>query len=397
MDAHGFALFDTAVGRCGVAWSPRGLLALQLPEGREQDTRSRLLAQVPGAREASPPSFVQQALREIAALLAGEARDLRSIPLDMERIPPFHQRVYEAARGIDPGTTMSYGELAARLGTPGGARAVGQALGRNPLTVIVPCHRVLAAGGRLGGFSAPGGIATKLRLLAIESAAGRGPLSLFESGEEPGFDPGPALEHLRAADPGLARIIDAVGPFRMQVARTPSLFGALARSIVYQQLNGKAAETIFARLCALFPRAHEGPTAEQILRTSDERLRSAGLSRQKLLSLRDLAQHSAAGTLPTLEEAGRMTDEAIVERLTAVRGIGRWTVEMLLMFRLGRPDVLPIGDYGVRKGFAVGFRKRRPPTPEELARHGERWRPYRTVASWYLWRAADGLRDPTAG
>ena len=142
-------------------------------------------------------------------------------------------------------------------------------------------------------------------------------------------------------------------------------------------------------MCALFPRAHEGPTPEKILRVSEEKLRSAGLSRSKLLSLKDLARKSVDGEIPTLAEVHGMEDEAIVERLTRVRGIGRWTVEMLLMSRLGRADVLPVDDYGVRKGYAAAFRKRNLPAPKDLAKVGVKWKPYRTVASWYFWRAVD--------
>jgi 3-methyladenine DNA glycosylase/8-oxoguanine DNA glycosylase len=175
----------------------------------------------------------------------------------------------------------------------------------------------------------------------------------------------------------------------MHIRPAHSTFLALAESIVYQQLNGRAAATIFARLCALFPHPHAGFTPQQLLRVPDAKLRAAGLSGSKLLSLRDLAQRAAAGAVPTLEALRAMDDEAIVERLSQVRGIGRWTVEMLLMFRLGRPDVLPLDDYGVRKGFAVAFGRRNPADREALAKRGERWRPYRTVASWYLWRAAE--------
>jgi 3-methyladenine DNA glycosylase/8-oxoguanine DNA glycosylase len=175
----------------------------------------------------------------------------------------------------------------------------------------------------------------------------------------------------------------------MRLHQTPSLFFGLAEAIVYQQLSGKAAATIFGRVCALFPRPHEGPTPAQILRAPDDKLRGAGLSRSKLLSLRDLAARTQKRELPTLEEVHGMDNEAIIERLTEVRGIGRWTVEMLLMFRLGRPDVLPVGDYGIRKGFAVAFKKRKLPEPAQVARYGARWKPYRTVASWYLWRATE--------
>ena len=175
-------------------------------------------------------------------------------------MPPFHRRVYEMARGIAPGQTVSYGDLAARLGQPGAARAVGQALGKNPFALVVPCHRVLAADGRMGGFSANGGVTTKLRLLSIERDGTRlsGTAAPELTAAELGYDPVAAVAHLRDADAALARLIDAVGPFRMRVDRTSSLFLALAEAIVYQQLTGKAAATIFARVQALFPRAHEG-------------------------------------------------------------------------------------------------------------------------------------------
>ena len=170
MAAHGFALFDTAIGRCGIAWGDRGIAGLQLPEADEQQTRARMLQRFPTAGESIPPIEVRRALDCVAALLNGEASDLTTAALDMDEVPPFHRRVYEIARCIPPGATLSYGEIAARLGAPGAARAVGQALGQNPFPIIVPCHRVLAAGGKIGGFSAHGGVATKLRMLAIEGA-----------------------------------------------------------------------------------------------------------------------------------------------------------------------------------------------------------------------------------
>jgi 3-methyladenine DNA glycosylase/8-oxoguanine DNA glycosylase len=187
----------------------------------------------------------------------------------------------------------------------------------------------------------------------------------------------------------LARLIDAVGPFRMRLKRLPSVFAALTEAIVYQQLHGKAAATIHSRLCALFPGSRSGPTAKQLMQTSDEALRGVGLSRPKLAALRDLARRALDGEVPGLAAVHQMDDETVIERLSQVRGIGRWTAEMLLMFRLGRPDVLPVDDFGIRKGFAVAFRKRAMPSPDAVAKHGNRWRPYRTVASWYLWRAAE--------
>jgi methylated-DNA-[protein]-cysteine S-methyltransferase len=382
-----FALFDTPIGRCGIVWSELGVSSLQLPEGRELATRARLARAFPDAQPGSPPPAVARAIAEIGALLTGKPSDLRSIELDMRALPPFHQRVYEAARAIPPGSTLSYGQLASQLGAPGSARAVGQALGRNPFAIIVPCHRVLAANGKVGGFSANGGITTKLRLLAIERPGSAEP----EAFGGFAFDPEAGVAKLREADPKLARLIGRVGPFRMQLQRTPSLFGALAEAIVFQQLNGKAAATIFARLCALFPHA-AGLTPERILRTSDEKLRSVGLSGSKLLSLRDLASKTKGGEVPTLADVQSMADQEIIDRLTLVRGIGQWTAEMLLMFRLGRPDVLPVDDFGIRKGFGIAFGKI-DPSKKDIERRGERWRPYRTVASWYLWRATDSLGE----
>ena len=391
MTSPEFVVFDTAIGRCAITWGPGGILGVQLPEGREAETRARVQRLHPGAREARPSADIEDAVGAIVALLGGAHVDLSRLPLDMARIPDFHRRVYDVARTIPPGTTMSYGAIADRLGSRALSRAVGQALGRNPFLVVVPCHRVLAAGGRLGGFSANGGITTKLRLLTIEGRAAATP-SLFDGDGAFGFDRDEAVAHLRATDPRMAELIEAVGPFAMALKTTPSLFVALAESIVYQQLTGKAAATIFARVQALFPDAHHGPTAPQILRVSDDRLRGAGLSNAKLLALRDLARRSVDRSLPTLAEVHQMDDEAVIARLTEVRGIGRWTVEMLLMFRLGRPDVLPVDDYGVRQGFTIAYRKRKPPSPDGLAKYGARWAPYRTVASWYLWRAVDLAR-----
>jgi methylated-DNA-[protein]-cysteine S-methyltransferase len=389
MAEEGFLLFDSAIGRCGIAWGPGGVRGVQLPERGEAGTRARLQRRFPRLRESPPLPEVQQVVESIVALLRGEAPDLGAVALDLEGVPPFDRRVYQLARTIPPGETLSYGELARRLGTPGAARAVGQALGRNPLPIVVPCHRVVAADGRVGGFSADGGVRTKVRLLSIEAARNRPGLPLYEGDGAFRYDPAAALEHLRRSDPTFARVIDTIGPFRLELRRTPSLFAALTRSIVYQQLSGHAAATIHARLCGLFPNVHQGPTAEQLLRTPDEKLLGAGLSRAKLLSLRDLASRAKSGEIPTLADVQAMDDEDVIERLTPVRGIGRWTVEMLLIFRLGRPDVLPVDDLGVRKGCAVAYGMRKLPTPAGLEKRARPWRPYRSVASWYLWRMAE--------
>jgi len=172
---HATALFDTAIGRCGIAWSERGVLGLQLPERSEMATRTRLMRHCPTAEDATPPKHIQRAIDEIAALMQGEKKSLRAIQLDMGRVNAFCVRVYETTRAIPPGATRTYGEIARAIGDPDGARAVGQALGRNPFAIIVPCHRVVAAGGKTGGFSAVGGSETKRRLLEIEGARGLHP------------------------------------------------------------------------------------------------------------------------------------------------------------------------------------------------------------------------------
>jgi methylated-DNA-[protein]-cysteine S-methyltransferase len=389
MTAQGYTLFETPIGPCGMAWGSQGLIGFQLPEASAKDTRARMARRFPEALERVPPPGVQRAVDAVLGLLQGEGTDLTAIPLDMQGVPEFHQRIYQVTRAIPPGSTLSYGEVAARAGAPGAARAVGRALGRNPFAVIVPCHRVLAAGGKVGGFSANGGLATKIKLLAIEGVTLNKALPLFDGDGAFGFDPDVAVAHLRDADKALARIIDLAGPFRMELKAAPSIFAALAEAIIYQQLTGKAAATIHGRVCTLFPLARTGLGADHILRVSDGKLWEAGLSRPKIAALRDLAKRTADGELPTLAQAHRMTDDAIIERLTAVRGIGRWTAEMLLMYRLGRPDVLPVDDYGIRKGFGYAFNRNRMPEPAQVVRRGERWRPYRTVASWYLWRAAE--------
>lgn len=198
-----------------------------------------------------------------------------------------------------------------------------------------------------------------------------------------------ALRHLRASDPVLARLIDAVGPCRLAVDRRGGPFASLAEAIVYQQITGKAAETIHGRLRALIRRQH--PRPGDIASVTDEQLRGAGLSRQKISYLRDLSARSLAG-LP-LARLHRLEDEQVIATLTQVKGIGRWTAHMFLMFRLGRLDVLPLDDYGVRKSMQKAYRMRSLPKPERMHKVAEPWRPYRSIASWYLWRGLDSGVD----
>ena len=206
------------------------------------------------------------------------------------------------------------------------------------------------------------------------------------------FDPDQAVAVLARADRRLARVIKKAGPFTHRPGKLENPFQYLLRAIVYQQLTGKAAATIFSRVAALHP-GRGAFRPEALLGTRDQKLRACGLSRAKTAAVKDLAAKALDGMLPTLAKLKKMDDAEIVARLTEVRGVGPWTVEMLLIFRLGRPDVLPVSDYGVRNGFMLTYGKKELPTAKELLSHGERWRPYRSIASWYMWRAVDLARE----
>ncbi|PYI57743.1 MAG: DNA-3-methyladenine glycosylase 2 family protein [Verrucomicrobia bacterium] len=197
-----------------------------------------------------------------------------------------------------------------------------------------------------------------------------------------------AHQHLAATDPRLAALIARSLRYNVKPVQSLRPFDALAESIAYQQLSGKAAATIFGRVRALYPR-QKYLDPKKILATPNDSFRAAGLSRSKIAALKDLAAKTIDGTVPSARAIAQMSDEEIIVRLTEVRGIGRWTVEMLLLFDLGRPDVWPVDDYGVRKGFAKIFGRRKLPTPKQLMKFGEKWRPYRSMAAWYFWRALD--------
>ncbi len=202
------------------------------------------------------------------------------------------------------------------------------------------------------------------------------------------YDPEAAVGHLAQTDRRLARLIERVGTFRLQLSHRATPFQALFKAIVYQQLSGHAASTIFRRVRALYP-GRRPPGPRQILATDDAELRQAGLSIAKIRATKDLAEKTLRGTVPAAGVLHRLSDEEIIARVTTVRGVGPWTAEMLLIFHLGRPDVLPVRDLGIRKGFQRAYGLDAIPDPEHVREHGRRWQPYRSVASWYLWRAND--------
>lgn len=352
-----WTLFETELGTAALAWGDGGIQRFLLPGGA-----------LPEQTTSATPA-IRDTIRKAQRHLAGAPQSFLDAPLDFSAVSAFHRSVYRSLAQVPPGTTVSYSELATRAGSPGATRAVGTAMARNPWPLLVPCHRVLTERGSLGGFSAPGGVATKVRLLELE-----------------GLDIDP-LRQLALGDARLGKYIASFGACGLSPSLPSSVFAALARSIVYQQLTGKAAATIFARVQALYP---NGLAPARTAKLSDDALLACGLSRSKLSALRDLSARAAAGEIPDLEAAQRMDDEALIEALSTVRGIGRWSVQMFLMFSLGRRDVLPVGDYGVRKGFQKLYRLADLPTEAELEARGERWRPFRSIASWYLWRVAEG-------
>ena len=306
---------------------------------------------------------------------SGDAQDFSDVKLDMSGIPDFNARVIIALRKIGLGRTTTYGELATKAGSPGAARAVGTAMRTNPFMLVVPCHRVLASGGKLGGFSAPGGEKTKRAMLDIERKDGAHNLP---------YDADGAARVLSKLDKRVAKVVEQAGPVRIRIGGTSQPFDMLAKAILYQQLAAPAARAIHGRFTALV-----GSDAKKLTKLRDKDIRGCGISTPKMLALQDLARRTVAGEIPSLAQLQKMTDDEIVSTLTQVRGIGPWTVHMLLIFNLGRPDVWPVDDYGVRKGWAKTFGKKDLPKPRDLQKHGEKYKPWRSVAAWYMWRALE--------
>lgn len=199
-----------------------------------------------------------------------------------------------------------------------------------------------------------------------------------------------AERHLAKSDAVMKRLIKQFGACALKPHTGRQPYESLVRAVAHQQLHGKAAEAILARFTALYP--GKFPAAEAVLATRPGELRACGFSQAKIAAIHDIAAHTVSGTVPTLARIRKLPDDDIIARLTQIRGVGRWTVEMLLIFHLGRPDILPVDDFGVRNGFRIAYNLDAMPKPRALADHGVRWQPYRTIASWYLWRAADAAK-----
>lgn len=369
------SLVDSPLGSFGIVWSPRGLGRVLLPllDDASGEAMQRALSKLAPVR---PPAGLGAAWAErLVSHLEGEDVRYDDLLLDETDLSPFARRVYAAARAIPRGQTVTYARLAESVGT-GAVRAIGGALGKNPTPIVVPCHRIVSSTGP-GGFSAPGGLSTKAQLLAIEGGA------LDDEQHTV------ARRHLARVDPALAPLVRSI-PCTLPIRSNGNLFRTIVRAIAGQQLSTKAAATIFARLegaLGVAGRWPDDPHA-RILATEEQALRAAGLSAAKAASIRDLATRVSSGSLD-LGRIVRLPDERVIEALTEVRGIGRWTAEMLLIFDLGRPDVLPVDDLGIKKGLQKVHALRALPDAAVITRRTELWRPFRSVGSWYLWRALE--------
>ncbi len=379
-----WATFSTSLGICGVSWDTHGIMSFLLPEVPGKSIEAHL-KKMTGSKRAStvPPFWIKELIRKVKTHLKGTAQDFSRLPLHFIEASDFMLSVYRAAQKIRSGDIVTYGEIAARIGKPNASRAVGSALGKNPIPLIVPCHRVITSSGKLGGYSAPGGVETKAALLEIEGISLTKPRVIATPAQW-----GNAVKALQKRDVAIAGLIKKVGPLQFQPLLKEEPLAALIQAIASQQLSSKAAATILNRVNIMI--AKEGhPDPNKILDTPDVDLRKAGLSFMKISFLKDLARKYLEGKLFPLEVLQQMTDEEIIKEFSKVKGIGRWTVEMYLIFNLGRADVFPTLDFGIRKAVARLYGLSKVPDSREVEKYGERWKPYRSVASLYLWHSID--------
>jgi O-6-methylguanine DNA methyltransferase len=375
--------FSTSLGVCGVSWTLRGINSFFLPEATGAAIETRLTDITGCTKTSSPPAWVKELIRKVKAHIKGHAQDFSEVPLSFSGISEFMLSVFQAAQKIPSGTVMTYGELAGGIGKPNAARGVGSALSNNPIPLLVPCHRVIASSGKLGGFSAPGGLATKVALLECEGVYLAKPSVLATQAQWR-----KAVSSLQKRDEAFSRLVSNLEPLEFRALLNEEPLTALISAIVSQQLSSKVAATILNRVNALI--SENGcPCPRKLLNTPDEDLRKAGLSSMKVSFLKDLAEKYLEGKLPTLVKLKRTSDEQIIKELTQIKGVGRWTAEMYLIFNLGRSDVFPTLDFGIRKAIGQLFGLPTVPEPEAIEKYGELWKPYRTVASLYLWHMLD--------
>lgn len=383
-----YTLFETRLGPCGIVWkisvrkNAAVVVGFQLPETTLRQTEIRIRKKWEADRANSIPSLIRDIIRRVKLHFKGRAQDFRDAELELGGFSPFVRRIYEATREVPAGHTTSYGKIAEVAGNAGAARTVGLAMSRNPVPLIIPCHRVLAAGKKPGGFSANGGLNTKARMLEIEGVTLGRPATIRTK-----KDLYRTTQLLRKKDPRLTSVLSR--PINIRLKRQDSPYHTLVTAVVHQQLSPKAAKTILGRIMELY-NGMKLPEPAELIKTPDTQLRGAGLSHFKIKSLKDIAAKALNGTIPSAKEITLLSDEEIMRRLTPIYGVGRWTVEMMLIFNLGRMDVFPVDDYALRKSMAGVLSMKAVPTPNEAMRLSELWKPYRTIASLYLWKLVNG-------
>ena len=364
-----------------MSWHADGITTFMLPEVSFASIQKELQLITGVAKPAEKfPVWVRSLVQKVKLHMKGQSQDFSVMPVDVSFATTFMQLVYQEARKIPAGSVISYAQLAERLDNPGAVRAVGTALGKNPIPLIIPCHRIISASGKLGGFSANGGVAVKKILLACEGINIEKPVALKTASQW-----NAAVKYLQR-DKTMAELIKKVGDIKFKPKQNDDPLEAFINAITSQQLSTKAAATILRRVNALIQKNGK-PDAKKILALPDADLRAAGLSGMKVSYLKDLAQHSIDKKLPTSAEVKTMSDEQLIKFFTAVKGVGRWSVEMYLIFDLGRADIFPVDDYGIRKAIAQLHSLPELPAAKQMTQYGEAWKPYRSVASLYLWRS----------
>ncbi len=380
----GWHLFSTAIGPVGLAWTHKGICRLEIGHVEDADVVAlfeKLQDKTDsGFERARPvPAPIKEVARRVKAHLAGRSSGKRDsmldIPVDFLKGSGFSREVWRVLREVRPGAVITYGELAAKAGNRGAARAVGRIMGANPVPVIVPCHRCVGADGSMTGFSSEGGVRLKKKMLFLE-------------GYEPNAEHAKGIAHLRRCDSVMRRLIKAVGPYQALPDKPAPPYDTLITAIVHQQLAVKAGRTIAGRVRNLTdgPRY---PRPEQMMAFGDSVLRSVGLSTQKTSYVKDLSSRVVDGRLK-LGGLRNLDDEAVIAELTRVRGIGVWSAHMHLIFHLGRLDVLPIGDLGIQIACGRFYNLGKYATPNQVSKLGQKWKPYRSMAAWYLWQGLDG-------
>ncbi len=388
-----FHVFSIHGKMAALVWNNRGEISrFFLPVMCCSDLENIIQKAFPKAKKRRPTEEISLLLAQIKSYFEAKPCKLEWEKFDLQDQSDFAKKVFSVLREVEYGTTISYKDLARKSGKPSAARAIGRIVGKNPVPLLIPCHRVIKTDGSAGGFSAEGGISQKIEMLALEGIKlPKKTLEIDTTSINNDDEIETAIKAISQADPDLAVWIKKLPRFTLAPTDNTTTFQALLEAIVYQQLTAKAAGTIYARLLNLFGGFQVAPL--DIMRARDSELRSAGLSRPKILAIRDLAEKCLAGNIPDMQKLSTMSDDEIVGKLVNIRGIGRWTAEMLLIFKLGRLDVLPIDDYGIKKGLAILRNCQKLPSPQQIAHEGRIWQPFRTIVSWYLWRIAESVKQ----